>query len=605
MYPTNPQYRHSIINKMYPPSNGGLKFTAVYENDEPKYESGNKAIVFKVKDDRNEKTKALKLFLIENKERFSHYLEISKFLNKFKSTYFVSFDFIEKLIYVEVSQDPDNNYFPGLVMEWAEGKTLGYKIREFCYKNDRKNLIKLTDSFKEISYFLIDNNIGHGDLKHDNIIVDENNMMKLIDYDGIYVPAFNNQISKELGTDSFQHPLRKSIDFNANIDHFSILTIYTSLIALSNNPDLFVKYNDQQNLIFTKEDFLNPDDSELFRTLSKMKEVQKLIYCIKQSLKSDSIYIDNIKDILNGIFPKPTIVISHSPEIPLEGNEVTISWVTENTESVKIDGKEYPINGKITEKYFSSKKINFEIENYFEKEKHDFEIKLIPIPKIKELRAKHQKIEFGKETELVWEIENVEKVELHYAGNLEVISNKGNKVISPSDDTTYKIIFTALDGTTIEEKTVKVQVYKRTVINNFSSSMDFIMETLSFDLSWDVEHFQEIKLYSNKGFLKYVTDQKNISIEAKKGENTFWIEAKNDLFNVLSEKIKIKVDEIPIFEKFNFNIGKIDIPQINLMEDFNFLTQEQSQKKSSIEKILSKEKFSFDLLSFVDNIFKK
>jgi hypothetical protein len=135
--------------------------------------------------------------------------------------------------------------------------------------------------------------------------------------------------------------------------------------------------------------------------------------------------------------------------------------------------------------------------------------------------------------------------------------------------------------------------------------MDFIMETLSFDLSWDVEHFQEIKLYSNKGFLKYVTDQKNISIEAKKGENTFWIEAKNDLFNVLSEKIKIKVDEIPIFEKFNFNIGKIDIPQINLMEDFNFLTQEQSQKKSSIEKILSKEKFSFDLLSFVDNIFKK
>jgi hypothetical protein len=52
MYPTSPQYRHSIGNKTYPPDNGGHILTAIFENDEPKYESGNKAIVFKVTDDK-------------------------------------------------------------------------------------------------------------------------------------------------------------------------------------------------------------------------------------------------------------------------------------------------------------------------------------------------------------------------------------------------------------------------------------------------------------------------------------------------------------------------------------------------------------------------
>jgi predicted Ser/Thr protein kinase len=326
MYPTSPQYRHSIVNKTYPPDNGGRVFTPILENDEPKYESGNKAIVFKVTDDKTEKTKALKLFLIDNKERFIQYLEISKFLNKFSTQFFVSFNFIEKFIYVDVNPLPEDNYFPGLIMEWAEGKTLGSKIQELCTTKSKSNLKKIAESFKELSLFLLNNNIGHGDLKHDNIIVGEDNKMKLIDYDGIYVPAFNNQISKELGTDSFQHPQRKSADFNSDIDHFSILTIYCSLIALSANPDLYLKFNDQQNLLFTKEDFLKPGDSELFKVLTNNTETKALAFYIKQSLASESIYIDNLKDLLNGKFPKPSIEISHSPTTPLIGQKIKISW---------------------------------------------------------------------------------------------------------------------------------------------------------------------------------------------------------------------------------------------------------------------------------------
>ncbi|RAR73853.1 protein kinase domain-containing protein [Flavobacterium aciduliphilum] len=588
MYPTSPQYRNSIINKIYPPSNGGYKFTAIYENDEPKYESGNNAIVFKVTDDKTEKTKAIKLFLIDNKERFFQYLEISKFLNKFNTQFFVSFNFIEKFIYVEVNQNPEENYFPGLIMEWAEGKTLGSKIQELCSTKNKSYLKKIAESFKDLTLFLLDNNIGHGDLKHDNIIVDEENNMKLIDYDGIYVPAFNNQISKELGTDSFQHPLRKSTDFNANIDHFSILTIYTSLIALSIDPDLFVKFNDQQNLIFTKEDFFNPDDSELFRTLSKIKEINKLVYCIKQSLKSDSIYIDNIKDILNGVFPKPKIVINHSPEILLEGNEVTINWTTENTESVKIDGKDYPTSGKITEKYYSSKKIIFQLENPFDKAKVEYELKVLNKPKINHFKTNNQKIEYNKSTFLNWNVSNASKVFLIYDGKKEQVESIINFEISPLKDTSYELKVIGLDNIeTISEK-INIQVFKRVEIIEFKSNLDFVVESIPIKLSWKIENDSKVTLSSSYDADIDVTGKNSIELKPKK-DCSFILLAKNDLFQA-TQKIQISVQNLHKVPPLDLAMPKM--PTLNISIP-NLSHEVFDEQKNIFNNFLEKkEKFS-------------
>ncbi len=588
MYPNNPQYRHAIVNKAYPPDNGGHVYTPILENEEPKYESGNKAIVFKVTDDKTENTKALKLFLIDNNERFFQYREISKFLNEFSNQFFVNFNFIEKFIYVEVNQNPEENYFPGLIMEWAEGKTLGTKIQEFCKKNDNKNLKKLTDSFKELSCFLLDNNIGHGDLKHDNIIVDENNNMKLIDYDGIYVPAFNNQISKELGTDSFQHPLRKSKDFNANIDHFSILTIYTSLIALSINPDLFIKYNDQQNLIFTKEDFLNPENSELFRTLSNMKEVQKLVYCIKQSLKSNSIYIDNIKDILDDVFPKPTIVITHSPEIPLIGNDITISWITENTDSVKINGKDYVVSGEIKEKYNASKKIAFEIANPFDKSIVSYEIKVLNGPVINNYKVRQHKIEFEKSTFLDWDVNYFSKIFLYYNGSKEDVSDKNGVEITPLKDTIYELKLIGLDGkTTISEK-INVKVFKRVIITEFKSNLDFVIESIPIKLTWKTENASKISLSSSLEADIDVTGKSSIELKPKKDAN-YTLIAKNELFQV-SEHINIGVQNLHKIPPLDLAMPKI--PTLNISIP-NLSHEVFDEQKNIFNNFLEKkEKFS-------------
>lgn len=561
MYPTSPQYRHSIVNKTYPPDNGGHIFTPILENEEPKYESGNKAIVFKVTDDKTEKTKALKLFLIDNKERFIQYLEISKFLNKFSTQFFVSFNFIEKFIYVDVNPLPEENYFPGLIMEWAEGKTLGSAIQELCNGKNKKKLKKIAESFKDISLFLLDNNIGHGDLKHDNIIVDKDNNMKLIDYDGIYVPAFNNQISKELGTDSFQHPLRKSTDFNADIDHFSILTIYCSLIALSISPDLYLKFNDQQNLLFTKEDFLKPEDSELFKVLFQIKEIKRLVFCIKQSLLSNSIYIENIKDILNNVFPKPSIVISHTPDIPLVGNDITMSWTTENTDSVKINGKDYAVSGKITEKYNTSKKIAFEIANPFDKSTVSYEIKVLESPVIKSFKVRQQKIEFQKSTFLDWEVSFASKVFLYSNGSKEDVSEKRGLEIAPLKDATYELTIIGLDGKTTISNKVNVQVFKRVLISEFKSNLDFVVESIPIKLEWITEHASKLILSSTLDTDIDVTGKNSIELKPKKDCN-YTLIAKNELFQV-TEQIIIGVQNLHKIPALDLAMPKM--PSINII----------------------------------------
>ena len=247
-----------------------------------------------------------------------------------------------------------------------------------------------------------------------------------------------------------------------------------------------------------------------------MKEVQKLIYCIKQSLKSDSIYIDNIKDILNGVFPKPSIAISHSPEIPLEGNEVTISWVTENTESVKIDGKEYPINGKITEKYFSSKKIIFQLENPFDKVKVDYELKVLNKPKINHFKTINQKIEYNKSTFLNWNVNNASKVFLIYDGKKEQVDSNVNFEISPLKDTIYELIVIGLDNfETISEK-LNIQVFKRVEIIEFKSNLNFVVESIPIKLMWKTENDSKVTVSSSYDADIDVTGKNSIELKPKK-----------------------------------------------------------------------------------------
>lgn len=462
MYPSELQYKHSVENKMYPPANGGYRFLpAMNENNEVIFSSGGRAVVFKVNEESTGKATALKFFTVEDQNRFQHYLEISNYLKNIKSKFLVSFQIIENLIYVEFdNENPDNNYFPGLVMDWASGVTLQSKLKELCEKDEKNKIAKLKANFKKLAFFLLSENIAHGDLKHDNIIVNDNLDLVLVDYDGIFIPTFKGSQSSELGTSSFQHPLRKNTDFNQRIDDFSILIIYTSLVALENNPELFNKYYDEQNLLFSLEDFLKPKKSELFKTLSNQNETKALTFYIKQSLASESIYIDNLKDLLNGKFPKPSIEISHSPTTPLIGQKVKISWKSNDVDFVKINGTEQNVSGSIEEVVKQDHSLDFEYGNAIDTKRDSYKIKSVPKPEILKFSANTSEIKFDEKVILNWEIRNFKEAILSY--NKEEVDVKNIKTITieklEKDTTFYLKLISEIDNYEVN-KELKIEVY--------------------------------------------------------------------------------------------------------------------------------------------------
>ena len=109
--------------------------------------------------------------------------------------------------------------------------------------------------------------IAHGDLQHGNIIV-VNSEIRLVDYDGMYVPGLAGKLSPELGQRNYQHPRRTEKDYGPNMDNFSSWVIYISLIALAVQPELWRECKGGDDcLLLRKSDFETPNSSVFFRTL--------------------------------------------------------------------------------------------------------------------------------------------------------------------------------------------------------------------------------------------------------------------------------------------------------------------------------------------------
>jgi len=238
------------------------------------------------------------------------------------------------------------------------------------------------------------------------------------------------------------------------------MVIYTSLIALAYYPDLYKKYNDGDNIILTLEDFNNPNKSELLKTLSSLNETKALAFYIKQSLLSESIYIDNLKDLLNGKYPKPSIEISHSPITPLIGQKVKVSWKSNNVDFVKINGTEQNVSGSIEELVKQDHSLDYEYGNAIDSKKETYKFKSVPKPEIIKFTAKSSEIKFDEKVVLNWEIRNFKDAVLKY--NKEKFDVKGIKTFTidklESDTIFYLTLISEIDNYKVE-KELNVEVY--------------------------------------------------------------------------------------------------------------------------------------------------
>ena len=244
---------------------------------QPVMSSGNFAVVFKMKDERDGKLYAVKCFMKEQEGRAESYKLIADELEFVSSNYLTPIKYLEKELFVD-TKNSDEEEFPVLLMNWVEGKTLDKYLRENL--DDRYALAILAYRFSQLAQWLIPQPFAHGDLKPDNILVREDGSLVLVDYDGMYVPPMKGQKARELGSPDFRHPLRTEDDFDEHIDDFPLVSILLSLKAISLNPQLLEEYGASDRLLFSEKDYRNLSESialDALKSLTQDTEVATLL----------------------------------------------------------------------------------------------------------------------------------------------------------------------------------------------------------------------------------------------------------------------------------------------------------------------------------------
>ena len=261
-YPTGQQYRDALFNTdlafQDPDLRGGEPVTDFLGM--PRLISGNFASVFSIQGTDGRRW-AVKCFTRHVPDRDARYRAISAFLQGISSPWKVDFEYLPNGVLCQ------GTWYPLLKMEWVEGTSLIPYVE--AHLTDQKELTILAARFRDLVRNLLQHGIAHGDLQDGNILVLPSGGLKLIDYDGMYVPRLKAVGGSELGHPNYQSPHRSSQDWGPDMDRFSAWVVHTSLMALTLDPSLWKELHadGDEALLFHKNDFLDRHGSRARQAL--------------------------------------------------------------------------------------------------------------------------------------------------------------------------------------------------------------------------------------------------------------------------------------------------------------------------------------------------
>ena len=304
-------------------------------NGNPVMTSGNFAVVFKMRDEKNDKLYAVKCFLKDQPNRAENYRMIAEELEYVSSSFLTKFQYLDNELFVDAAH-ADGEEFPVLLMDWVEGTDLDLYIRQHLH--DSYQLHLLAYQFSRLALWLMPQPFAHGDLKPDNIMVREDGTLVLIDYDGMFVPAMKGQKAREMGSPDFRHPARTEETFNEHIDDFSLASILLSLRVIAEEPALLEKYGAADRLLFSEKDYRAIHDCQLLKDIfpSECQEVNTLVGLFIIALTQS--------DLSNISFRLLSLERPKEPEIEIISTEVTEedemnAWTDEFGVEYSKDGK--------------------------------------------------------------------------------------------------------------------------------------------------------------------------------------------------------------------------------------------------------------------------
>ena len=255
--------------------------------------AGGFAIAFRV--DVAGQSWALRCFGRPEPELRDRYQKISPFVGS------SSLDFLVPVEYIEQGINVHGSWWPVTLMPWVEGASLNDWVE--AHRADRTAIRELRLEFERVVARLAAAGAAHGDLQHGNVVVRPDRRLALIDYDGMFVPGMAGLAMLDYGHRNYQHPLRYAGLFDATLDRFSAIVIWTALTLVEVQPALWDRFDGGENLVFSGEDFSAPSKSRLLKALTSDVRGAALADALVRVASVDVAAVPSLGDFVAGRLP--------------------------------------------------------------------------------------------------------------------------------------------------------------------------------------------------------------------------------------------------------------------------------------------------------------
>jgi len=230
--------------------------------------SGSFADVYQLKS-ADGKSWAVKCFTRRVSGLAERYRLLDEHLKRSRLPFMIAFQFLEQGIRLR------GQWFPIVKMEWVDGVSLNEFVRTSA---DKPAILQaLLQIWVKMARGLREASIAHGDLQHGNVLLIPGSTpgslaVRLIDYDGIWVPSMGQLASNEAGHPAYQHPLRTRMTTgSSDLDRYPHLVIACALRSLIvGGSALWKEFDDGDNLLFRRTDLSFPGASALVKRIVEL-----------------------------------------------------------------------------------------------------------------------------------------------------------------------------------------------------------------------------------------------------------------------------------------------------------------------------------------------
>jgi hypothetical protein len=225
------------------------------------------------------------------------------------SAYLASHDLsphVSGTIWMEGAIRVNNATWPVLQMGWIDGRTLNEYVDFLVTGSNVAALTTLAARWRDMVALLQNSRFGHGDLQHGNVLVDQEGQLRLVDFDGVWIPQLaGHSPPTEYGHPNYQRPGLR--EWDRWLDTFSALVIYLSLVALSKDPGLWLALYNSKNLLFCRTDFFAPYETEVWKQLAALRDpqVDELTRRLKECCAADWVSATSLEATLDQRAPSP------------------------------------------------------------------------------------------------------------------------------------------------------------------------------------------------------------------------------------------------------------------------------------------------------------